>query len=312
MRLGFFLPHIGPCAGPESLTQVATRAEELGFDSLWVTERSLLPLDPITPYPLGVLPDVYKQVLDPLDALTFVAGQTSRITLGQAVLNLPWYNPVLLSRRLATIDVLSHGRLRVGLGQGWSEDEYLAAGVSWENRVGRFEESISVLKAIWTTDPVEFHGEFHTVPRSWIGPKPMQTPHPPIYLGAFSPRAAARVARVADGWITVAYPVPVMAEMFATIRAAAGEAGRDPATLELLVRANVELFDQPLGEDRMVFTGTLDQVSADVVATREMGATELLFDVTFDPGVESVADILPLMETLYGLGVGAPAHGARR
>lgn len=305
MRLGFFLPHIGPWAGPESLTQVATRAEELGFDSLWVTERSLLALDPVTPYPLGVLSDVYKQVLDPLDALTFVAGQTSRITLGQAVINLPWYNPVLLSRRLATIDVLSHGRLRVGLGQGWSEDEYLAAGVSWGNRVRRFEESISVLKTIWTTDPVEFRGEFHTVPRSWIGPKPVQTPRPPIYLGAFSPRAAARVARVADGWITAAYPVPAMAEMFATIREAAEGVGRDPATLEFLVRANVELSEQPLGDERMIFTGTLDQVAGDVAATREIGATEVMFDVTFDPGVRSVGDILSLMETLYALGVDA-------
>lgn len=307
MRLGFFLPHIGPWAGPESLTQVATGAEEMGFDSLWVTERSLLPIDPITPYPLGPLPEVYKRVLDPLDSLTFVAGQTSRIALGQAVVNLPWYNPVLLSRRLATIDVLANGRLRVGLGQGWSEDEYLAAGASWQNRVKRFEESIQVLKTIWTTDPVEFDGEYHTIPRSWIGPKPVQKPHPPIYLGAFSPAAAARVARVADGWITVAYPVPAMAEMFAAIRAAAGETGRDPATIELLVRANVELFDQPLGDDRMIFTGTLEQVATDVAATREIGATELMFDATFDPNVGSLADILRLMEVLYGLGTAAPA-----
>lgn len=309
MRVGFFLPHIGPYATPDSLTQVATRAEEMGFDSLWVTERSLLPLDPITPYPLGPLPDVYRRVLDPLDALTFVAGQTSRIALGQAVINLPWYNPVLLSRRLATIDVLSNGRLRVGLGQGWSEDEYLAAGVSWQNRVKRFEESIQVLKTIWTTDPVEFDGEFHTVPRSWIGPKPVQEPHPPIYLGAFSPAAAARVARVADGWITVAYPVPAMAEMIATIRAAADEAGRDPATIELLVRANVELFDQPLGDDRMIFTGTLDQVAEDVAATRAIGATELMFDVTFDPGIRSLGDILGLMEVLHPLAARTPIAG---
>ncbi len=307
MRLGFFLPHIGPWAGPEALSRVATEAEGIGFDSLWVTERSLLPLDPITPYPLGTLPDVYRRVLDPLDALTFVAAQTSRVALGQAVINLPWYNPVLLSRRLATIDVLSNGRLRVGLGQGWSEDEYLAAGSSWQNRIARFEESLAVLKMIWTTDPVEFEGEYHTIPRSWIGPKPIQEPHPPIYLGAFTPAAAARVGRVADGWITVAYPVAAMSEMFESIRAAAAEAGRDPDGLELLVRANVELFDRPLGDDRMIFTGTLEQVGADVAATRGMGATELMFDATFDPGVESVADILRLMEVLHGLGKEAAA-----
>jgi probable F420-dependent oxidoreductase len=201
MRLGFILPHIGPWAGPEALSRVATRAEEIGYDSLWVTERCLLPTDPITPYPLGPLPDVYKTVLDPLDALTFVAGQTSRVGLGTAVLNLPWYSPVLLSRRLATIDVLSNGRLRFGVGQGWSQDEYVVAGTPWEKRGKRFEEALTALKTIWTTDPVEFEGDFYSIPRSFIGPKPVQKPHPPIYLGAFSPKAAARVVRHADGWL---------------------------------------------------------------------------------------------------------------
>ena len=161
-------------------------------------------------------------------------------------------------------------------------------------------------------DPVEFEGEYHTIPRSWIGPKPIQEPHPPIYLGAFTPAAAARVGRVADGWITVAYPIAAMSEMFESIRAAAAEAGRDPDGLELLVRANVELFDRPLGDDRMIFTGTLEQVGADVAATREMGATELMFDATFDPGVESVADILSLMEVLHGLGKEAAARARVR
>jgi hypothetical protein len=98
-----------------------------------------------------------------------------------------------------------------------------------------------------------------------------------------------------------------MAEMFGAIKATAREVGRDPATLDLLVRANVELSDQPLGDDRMIFTGTLEQVGADVLATGEIGTTELMFDVTFDPGIESVEDILRLMEVLYGLGKGVPA-----
>ncbi len=107
MRLGFFLPSIGPLAGPDALAQVASRAEELGFDSLWTTERLLVPLEPSAPYPAadGRIPEVYKTTLDPLHSLTFVAGQTSRIGLGVSVLNLPWYNPPLLARRLTTIDV---------------------------------------------------------------------------------------------------------------------------------------------------------------------------------------------------------------
>ena len=104
MRLGFFLPNVGPWAGPDALVRVASRAEEIGFDSVWTTERLLVPLESSAPYPAGDgrIPDVYKTDLDPLDSLTYVAGQTSRIGLGVSVLNLPWYNPALLARRLTT------------------------------------------------------------------------------------------------------------------------------------------------------------------------------------------------------------------
>ncbi|KKM03644.1 hypothetical protein LCGC14_1772320, partial [marine sediment metagenome] len=127
MRLGFNLPQIGPAAGPEAIVRVAQRAEELGYDSVWVTERLLYPIEPQTPYmatPDGSLPEAYKTVLDPLEALTFVAGQTSRVALGTSILDMPYYNPVMLARRLTTLDVLSGGRLRLGLGLGWSQDEF--------------------------------------------------------------------------------------------------------------------------------------------------------------------------------------------
>jgi probable F420-dependent oxidoreductase len=301
VRLGFFLPQIGPWAGPEPIAQVARRAEELGFDSLWVTERSLVPLEPKTPYPLGELPDVYKTVLDPLDALTFAAAHTSRVALGTAILCLPWYSPVLVARRLTTIDVLSKGRLRAGFGIGWSEDEHDVAESDFATRGRRLEEAIHALKTIWTTDPVEFAGEFYSIPRSFIGPKPVQKPHPPIYIGAFAPPAIARAARVADGWIAAAFPVPTMAEVFAGIKRTAARAGRDPAALELIVRANVELSEQPLGQDRMVFKGTPEQIASDLSATREIGATEVIMDATFDPGVRSVDDFLGRMELLLRL-----------
>jgi probable F420-dependent oxidoreductase len=308
VRLGYFLPHLGPAAGPDSITQVAEQAEQLGFDSLWVTERSLVPLDPKTPYPLGELPSEYRTVLDPLDALTFAAAKTSRVALGMGVLNLPWYSPVLLARRLTTIDVLSNGRLRAGFGMGWSEDEHDVAGSDFATRGKRLEEAIEVLKAIWTTDPVEFDGEFYSIPRSFIGPKPVQKPHPPIYVGAFMPRAIARVARIADGWVAAAFPPAVMGETFAGIKTAAQEAGRDPDSLELIVRANVELYEEPLGDDRVVFTGTLEQVASDISATRVIGASELCIDVTFDPAVQATEDFLSRMHLLYELATdSAPA-----
>jgi alkanesulfonate monooxygenase SsuD/methylene tetrahydromethanopterin reductase-like flavin-dependent oxidoreductase (luciferase family) len=127
---------------------VAKRAEDLGVDCLWVLDRLLWPVNPRAPYPLGdgSLPVQYKNVLDPVETLTFAAAHTSRIALATGVLNLPWYNPVLLARRLTTLDILSRGRLRVGFGIGWSPDEYEAAGATWQDRGKRADESIEMLK----------------------------------------------------------------------------------------------------------------------------------------------------------------------
>src|SRR5262245_40227189 len=298
MRLGFVLPHIGSWAGPDALVQVASRAEELGFDSLWTTERLLVPLQPRVPYPIGDgrIPDVYRTTLDPLDSLTFVAGQTSRIRLGVSVLNLPWYNLPLLARRLTTIDVLSEGRLSVGLGLGWSPEAYEAAGRTWNVRGRRFTEAVQALKTIWTTDPVEFHGEFFDISRSVIGPKPVQKPHPPIYMAAFAPSALERVARESNGWNPVAIPPAGVAQMFEGIKETARQVGRDPSELELVVRANVELTETPLGDDRGPFSGTADQIEADIASMREIGATQLFFDPTVDPTVRSLDDYVGRME----------------
>jgi probable F420-dependent oxidoreductase len=292
MRVGFVLPHMGPWVGPDVISRVAAEAEGAGFDSLWAMERSLFPVEPRSPYPLGALPEVYKWVLDPLDTLTFVAAQTSRVRLGTSVLNLPWYNPVLLARRLTTLDVLSGGRLQVGLGQGWSKDEYEAAGTPWEARGERFEEALHVLKTIWTTDPVELQGRFFSVPRSYIGPKPVQKPHPPIYMAAFTAATMRRTALHANGWNPVGIRLRDVAQLFEGIRTIAQESGRDGDALELVIRANITVTDEPPGEPRDDFVGTLGQVSGDIDAARRIGTSELIVDVTFDPGVRCADDIV--------------------
>lgn len=301
MRLGFALPQIGSVAGPDALITVAKRAEGLGFDTLWVLDRVLFPVNPREPYPVGdgTLPDKYKRTLDPVETLTFVAAHTRHVALGTSILNLPWYNPVLLARRLATLDVLSAGRLRVGFGMGWSRDEYEAVGAPWQERGKRADEIIQTLKTIWTTDPVEFHGTYYRIPKSFIGPKPVQKPHPRIYMAAYTPPAMKRVAREADGWFPVGIPLGAIAQMFDGIKRMAQEAGRDPSALEIIVRANVEVFAAKPGKDRIDFTGSLEQIAGDIVATRKLGAAELLFDVQFSPGVEAVDDIVSLAGQLW-------------
>src|SRR5262249_9038834 len=245
-------PQVGPAAGPQAIMHVAQRAEALGYDSVWVTERLLYPLKPQTPYPGtpdGSLPEVYKTVFDPLETLTFVAAQTKRIAVGTSVLNMPFYNPVLLARRLTTLDVLSGGRLRVGLGQGWSKDEYDAVGSAPRGLGRRADEFIQVLKTVWTTDPVEFHGRYFQIPASIIQPKPVQKPHPPLYLAAYSPGALKRAATLANGWNPTGVPLDGMKQMMAGLKEMAKAAGRDPASVELVVRANLAIAQQAVGED---------------------------------------------------------------
>ncbi len=304
MKIGFALPNIGPVATADAVSKVAQRAEALGYDSLWTIERLLWPVKPQSPYPAspdGSLPEVYKHSLDPLETLTFAAAHTKKIALGTSVLDIPYHNPVMLARRVTTLDYLSNGRARLGLGLGWSKDEMDAVGADITKRGAMADEFLQVLKAIWTTNPVEFHGKFYQIPKSYIGPKPVQKPHPPIYMAAFAPPALKRLATMADGWNPVAIPVDGMAQMFGGVKQMAKEAGRDPSSLAMIVRAHVEISDKPLAKERMIFTGTIDQIKQDIAACRGIGAHQLFFDPTFYSGAQSLNQWLALMEQLRKL-----------
>jgi probable F420-dependent oxidoreductase len=304
MRTGFILPQIGPLGTADNLVKVAQRVEALGYDSVWVTERLLYPLHPQTPYPAtpdGSLPEQYKHSLDPLETLTFVSAHTKRVALGTSVLDMPYYNPVMLARRITALDVFSSGRTKLGLGLGWSKDEYQAAGAVSKDRGSFADEFIQVLKAIWTTDPVEFQGKFFHVPKSIIQPKPVQKPHPPIYLAAYAPAALDRVAKVADGWNPAGVPLEGMAQVMGRIREMAKSAQRDPSSLQLIVRANLYISEEPIAENRFIFTGTLGQIKEDIEGCRRLKADEIFFDPIFSPDGNSLDRFLKRMEQLREL-----------
>jgi alkanesulfonate monooxygenase SsuD/methylene tetrahydromethanopterin reductase-like flavin-dependent oxidoreductase (luciferase family) len=178
MKLGVNLPIAGPGASPEAITRVALEAERVGLDSVWVWERLMRPTAPIAMGgpggPVMDAPEQFGLVYDPLEALAFVAASTSRVTLGTSVLDALFSSPLVLARRLATLDRLSGGRLVVGLGQGWMEQEFVAAGVPISRRGAGFEEHVRAMRAVWGPDPVEFEGRFYTIPSAEIGPKPVR------------------------------------------------------------------------------------------------------------------------------------------
>ena len=299
MKLGINIPNLGPAAGPEGIVKVAEKAEELGFDSIWSTERLLWPIDSPTGYGgmAGVpLPEGYKVQLDPLDALSYAAAVTKRVMLGTSVLDLPYYNPVMLARRVTTLDVLSGGRARLGLGQGWSPEEFEAAGATMKGRGPRADEAIDVMHAIWKNEVVEFRGKYYNVAKSIVLPLPVQKPHPPIYLAAYAPAAMKRVAEKADGWLPVGIPVPAMQAMWEQIKGWAKEAGRNPDELKLIVRANVAVTPEPQGEGRFIFVGSEDEIKNDLRAVKDMGAHEIEFDPTTGPWGTTVEGFLECAE----------------
>ena len=169
----------------------------------------------------------------------------------------------------------------------------------WQERGKRADELIQALKKIWTTDPVEFQGKYYRIPKSVIDPKPVQKPHPPIYMAAYTPSALKRVATEANGWFPVGIPLSGVGPMFEGIKGMAKEAGRDPSALELIVRANVEIHNSPIQKDRVDFSGTLEQIAEDVKATKKLGAAEIVLDVQFSPGVETANDVVSRMEELW-------------
>jgi probable F420-dependent oxidoreductase len=280
MQIGFGIPVSGSWATPPIIREVVTKADALGYSSLWTFQRVLVKRDGNDLQ----LPPAYHSVLDPLTTMAYVAGITERARIGVGIVNMPYFAPAILAKSLATIDVLSDGRLDAGLGIGWSPDEFEAAGVPYEKRGARAEDYLRALRAIWDDDVVEYDGPFYKVPRSLIEPKPVQRPHPPILLGAVAPEAMKRVGRSADGWISNSRTdITTIGASIKIMRDAAIEAERDPDHLRFIVRAVVRVRDN----ERAPLVGSLDEIRSDLRDIAAQGVTEAFVDINFDPEIGS-------------------------
>jgi probable F420-dependent oxidoreductase len=256
---------------------VARRAERLGYSSLWSFQRLLAPTG-------AQLAPVYLSVLDPTVVLGYAAAVTERAELGIAIINAPFESPALLAKQLATLDLLSHGRLIAGLGLGWLAEEFTASGVPFERRGARIEEYLRCLAALWGPDPVAFEGEFYQVPASSVQPKPVPrgaAGRPPILIGGDAPAALERIGRIGDGWISSSRVPPTqLGQRIEVVKASAVAAGRDPQALRFVCRG--VLLDaartRPL-------TGSFEEMRADLPGLAEQGLTDLFIDLNFDPTI---------------------------
>jgi probable F420-dependent oxidoreductase len=277
MHVGLGLPVAGAWASPDRLAHVATRAEQLGYHSLWTFQRLFVPADP-QPEP------VYRSVLDPLIALSYAAARTTVIRLGVAIVNLPFVPPVHLAKQAASLDVLSGGRLDLGLGSGWSEPEFIASGADMARRGPRTAEYVRVLRELWSGSGAPHEGEFYRLPPGYQHPLPVQRPGPPILLGGSAPAALRRAGRLADGWISRSKAnLSEIGDSVAVVRAAAAEAGRDPDAVRVVSRGPVQAGDALPEAGRKPLTGSYAQIRADVDRLAEAGVTEVFHDLNWDP-----------------------------
>ncbi|HET6800831.1 MAG TPA: TIGR03619 family F420-dependent LLM class oxidoreductase [Nitrososphaeraceae archaeon] len=297
MKIGVSLPQAGQQATRGNIIQMAKNAESEGFDSLWVFDRLLWPINPQTPYPGtpdGSLPIEYQIMLDPIETLTYVAANTNKIALGTSVIDMLFHNPIVLARRFATLDILSEGRAICGFGIGWSKDEYQASNIPFQNKGKRADEFIQALKKIWRDDVVEFKGEYYNIPASKIGPKPMQKPHPPVYMGGFSPNTFSRIVNYdTNGWLgVVAGPLEYLDNTIKTIKDIANKTNKDPNNFKviLLAHLNVALDSKSQStttttneDQRFPFTGTIDQIGNDIKRIKQMDIDHIVFGYNFVP-----------------------------
>ena len=239
------------------IAALAKRAEELGFESLWVPEHPVLPVDSKTPrpgYPPGPTPKWYADQADPFVSLARASAVTTTIKLGTGVCLVPERNPLILAKEVATLDMFSGGRFLFGIGAGWLREESAVMGVDFSRRWARTREAVLAMKELWTQTASEFHGKYYDFPPVYSFPRPVQRPHPPVLIGSRASRVFGRVVEYGDGWFPIRVTPEEVRQGRATLNELAEKAGRDPASIPITV------FGLPVDPDEI---GRFEEAGAD-------------------------------------------------
>ena len=218
------------------MDELARELEDRGFESLFVPEHTHIPTNRESPWPGGAdLPKTYWHAHDPFVSLSFAAAQTKKLKIGTGICLLPERDTLITAKLVASLDCMSGGRFIFGIGGGWNKEEMAHHGIAYNNRFARMAEQIEAMKALWTEDAAEYHGEHVNFSESWSYPKPAQTPHPPILLGGETDHTLRRIVAFCDGWLPRARDGFEAAENMARLKRFADDAGRDMSTLSVTV-----------------------------------------------------------------------------
>ena len=312
MKYGFSIPNRGVIATPEAMVTIAQRGEALGYDALFFGDHIIVPTKIGSRYPYSVTGQYpggdTGEAMEQVTLLSFLAGHTQKLRLVTSVLIVPHRNPLLAAKALATVDVLSKGRLVVGVGAGWLREEFEALGIPpFEERGVVTDEYIRAFKELWTSDTPTFEGKYCNFSNIAFMPKPVQKPRPPIWVGGESPRALRRTAELGDGWYPIAsnpdFPLCEPRQLEDSLRrlgSYAERAGRDPKEIEVIFRTNEYRLQKngTSGSDgqRKPFTGTADEIASGIRSYQGMGVGQIV--VNHFSGNSGLNETLERMEEM--------------
>jgi probable F420-dependent oxidoreductase len=310
MRFGFYLPTRGPLANRRDIKAYINTAEEVGFSSVAVADHIVVPTAIESAYPYTVGGEFLSKgdAMEQLSLMAFVAGASESLRIISSVMIVPHRNPVLVAKALATSDVLSEGRITVGVGVGWMAEEFEALDApDFKKRGAVTDEYIRIWKKLWTGEAVSHESDFYSFNELYCQPAPLQNPHPPIWIGGHSTPALRRVARLADGWhpvgATAASPLPPseMRQKLAQLKELTEAEGRDFDALTISYKAPI--YDggvPPKGEARRLFTGGPSAALDDIAEMADVGVEELIFDFRGETIEASLAAMRRFGEEIMG------------
>jgi probable F420-dependent oxidoreductase len=314
MRYGFYLPTRGPLINRRDITRFVRNGEVLGFHSVMVADHIAIPVqsDSVYPYTADGVFLSKGDALETLTTMSFIAGATEKLRIVSSVMIVPHRNPVFTAKALATIDVLSQGRVTVGVGVGWFREEFEALqAADFDKRGAVTNEYLEIFKKLWTRSPVSHEGDFYRFGPLRCEPLPVQKPHPPIWIGGHSRPALRRAARYGDGWHPVgavaASPLPPeeMRQKLDELKRLTEAEGRDFGKLTISFKA--PLYEPDMKEvagARRRFTGSPEQVAGDIREYGALGISEVIFDFrgdTIDASMEGMdrfaRELMPLTKS---------------
>ena len=277
MKFGVCIPHYGRPIDVDGLTEMAAKAEEMGFDSVWVTDHMIIP------HVIPGRPDiVYRHnMLDPLTVLAHLGAVTKRVSIGTSVVILPYRNPVVLAKMIATADVLSRGRVIFGAGIGWMEGEFQALRAPFAERGKVSNEYLRLLKELWTNPTPTFQGEYFQLSDVTVSPMPIQRPHPPIWIGGRTRRGVRRAVEHGNFWHPFQMRAEELSRLASYMRSFSDEVGRS-APPQLSLRGNLSFSSTSTEGERPPLQGTTSEVIADVLGYAEVGVSHLIMDISGD------------------------------